>query len=129
MKRVASRLKGDLSQFKALEAFASFGGAEMDKATRDQLNRGERIIEVLKQPAFAPMSLEKQITILYAVNNGYMDDIPVEKARDFEIGFHKFLESSFAELMNTITETKDLSNESEETLKKAIQQYKQGLTL
>lgn len=129
MKRVASRLKGDLSQFKALEAFASFGGAEMDKATRDQLNRGERIIEVLKQPAFAPMSLEKQITILYAVNNGYMDDIPVEKARDFEIGFHNFLESSFAELMNTITETKDLSNESEETLKKAIQQYKQGLTL
>jgi F-type H+-transporting ATPase subunit alpha len=129
MKKVAARLKGDLSQYQSLEAFASFGGAELDKATRDQLNRGKRIIEVLKQPVFVPMSLERQVTILYAVNNGYMDDVTVEKIKDFERGFHNFMEASFNGLLKIIADTKDLSNESEETLKKAILQYKQGLTI
>jgi F-type H+/Na+-transporting ATPase subunit alpha len=126
MKKVASRLKGDLSQYQALEAFASLGGAELDKATRDQLNRGKRIIEVLKQPVFEPMPLEKQVNVLYAVNNGYMDDVPVEKIKKFEIDFQKFMEASFASLLKTIATTKDISSESEETLKKAILQFKQG---
>jgi F-type H+/Na+-transporting ATPase subunit alpha len=129
MKKVAGRLKGDLSQYQALEAFASFGGAELDKATRDQLNRGKRIIEVLKQPVFSPVPLNNQVTIIYAVNNGYLDDIPVEKIKDFESGFHKFMGTSFSALMNTISTSKELSPESEEALKKAILQYKQGLTL
>jgi F-type H+-transporting ATPase subunit alpha len=126
MRQVAGRLRIDLSQYQALEAFASFGGAELDKATRDQLNRGKRIVEVLKQPVFSPMSIEKQVTILYAVINGHLDDIAVEKIRSFEEGFLKFMDASFAELMNTIATKKELSKESEETLKKAIQQYKQG---
>jgi F-type H+-transporting ATPase subunit alpha len=129
MKKVAGRLKGDLSQYQSLEAFASFGGAELDKSTRDQLNRGKRIIEVLKQSVFSPMSLADQVTILYAVNNGYMDDVPAEKARAFEAGFHKFMETTYSALIKTITTTKDFTPESEETLKKAIQQYKQGMTL
>ena len=129
MKQVAGRLRIDLSQYQSLEAFASFGGAELDKATRDQLNRGKRITEILKQPTFSPMSLEKQVTILYAVINGYLDDIPVEKNHDFEIGFHRFLEDNYSNLMNSIAETKELSPEMEETLKKAISQYKQGLVL
>ena len=129
MRKIAGRLKMDISQYQSLEAFASFGGADLDKATRDQLNRGKRIIEILKQPVFSPMSIEKQIAIIYAVINGYLDDIPVEKVRDFETGFLKFMESSFSPWMKTMAATKELTAESEDMLKKAIQQYKQGLTL
>jgi F-type H+-transporting ATPase subunit alpha len=129
MRKIAGRLKMDISQYQALEAFASFGGADLDKATRDQLNRGKRIIEILKQPVFSPMSIEKQIAIIYAVINGYLDDIQVEKVREFETGFLKFMESSFSAWMKTIATTKELTTESEDMLKKAIQQYKQGLTL
>jgi F-type H+/Na+-transporting ATPase subunit alpha len=129
MRQVAGRLKMDISQYQSLEAFASFGGAELDKATRDQLNRGKRIIEVLKQPVFSPMSIDKQVAIIYAVINGYLDDIPVEKIRAFETGFLKFMGSSYSNWMNTIATTKEMNSESEATLKKAIQQYKQGLTL
>lgn len=129
MKKVASRLKGDISQYQSLEAFASFGGAELDKATRDQLNRGKRIIEVLKQSVFSTVALDKEVAILYAVNNGYMDDIPVDKIKDFESGFFGFLEASNSALLETISTSKDLSTESEETLKKAILQYKQSLTI
>jgi F-type H+-transporting ATPase subunit alpha len=93
------------------------------------LNRGKRIIEVLKQNVFSPMSLADQVTILYAVNNGYMDDVPEEKAKAYEVGFHKFMETSYSALMKTIATTKDLTPESEETLKKAIQLYKQGMVL
>lgn len=129
MKQVAGRLKIDLSQFQALEAFASFGGSDLDKATRDQINRGKRIIEVLKQPVFSPMSLEKQVTIIYAVTNGYLDDIAIEKVRAFETAFHKFMESSHSALLSTIATKKEISPESEEILKKAIVQFKQGFTL
>jgi F-type H+-transporting ATPase subunit alpha len=129
MKQVAGRLKMDISQYQALEAFASFGGAELDKATRDQLNRGKRIIELLKQPVFSPMSIDKQVAIIYAVNNGYLDDIPVEKVRAFETGFLKFMETTFSSWMKTMAAKKELTPETEDTLKKAIQQYKQGLTL
>jgi F-type H+-transporting ATPase subunit alpha len=129
MRKIAGRLKMDISQYQALEAFASFGGADLDKATRDQLNRGKRIIEILKQPVFSPMSIEKQVAIIYAVINGYLDDIPIEKVRAFESGFLKFMETNFSAWMKTIATSKELSAESEETLKKAIQQYKQGLIL
>ncbi len=129
MRKIAGRLKMDISQYQALEAFASFGGADLDKATRDQLNRGKRIIEILKQPVFSPMSIEKQVAIIYAVINGYLDDIPIEKIRAFESGFLKFMETNFSAWMKTIATSKELSAESEETLKKAIQQYKQGLIL
>ncbi len=129
MRQVAGRLRIDLSQYQALEAFASFGGAELDKATQDQLNRGRRIVEILKQPVFSPMSIDKQVVMLYAVINGYVDDIPVEKIRAFENGFYSFLEGSSAGLLKTIASKKELAKETEEELKKAIQQYKQGLVL
>jgi F-type H+-transporting ATPase subunit alpha len=126
MRQVAGRLKIDLSQFQSLEAFASFGGAELDKSTRDQLNRGKRIVEVLKQPVFSPMSLDKQVTILYSVVNGYLDDIPLEKVSAFEKGFLKYLEATHAGLLSTISVKKELSSESEDILKKAIKEFKQG---
>jgi F-type H+-transporting ATPase subunit alpha len=126
MRQVAGRLKIDLSQFQSLEAFASFGGAELDKSTRDQLNRGKRIVEVLKQPVFSPMSLDNQVTILYSVVNGYLDDIPLEKVSAFEKGFLKYLEATHAGLLSTISVKKELSSESEDILKKAIKEFKQG---
>jgi len=128
MRQVAGRLKIDLSQYQSLEAFASIGGSDLDKATRDQLNRGKRIVEILKQPVFSPMPVERQVVVLYAVMNGYTDDVPVDKIRAFESGLLRFLETTFPDLMPAIATKKEISPESENTLKTALQQFKQGFT-
>jgi len=126
MKKVAGRLKLDMGQYREVAAFAQFGTAELDKATRSQLERGERIQEVLKQGQYVPVPLEKQVMILYAVINGYMDDIPMAKVTAFEADFYRFMEASHADLGKSIAKTKELSTEAEETLKKAITEFKQG---
>ena len=126
MKKVAGRLKLDMGQYREVAAFAQFGTAELDKATRSQLERGLRIQEVLKQSQFVPVSLERQVMVLYAVINGYMDDIPVDKVTAFESDFYRFMESSYADLGKNIAKSKELSPEAEETLKKAIQEFKPG---
>jgi F-type H+-transporting ATPase subunit alpha len=126
MKKVAGRLKLDMGQYREVAAFAQFGTAELDKATRSQLERGQRIQEVLKQSQFVPVSLERQVMILYAVINGYLDDIPMEKIAAFETEFYRFMESSYADLTKNIASTRDLSSEDEETLKKAITEFNQG---
>jgi F-type H+-transporting ATPase subunit alpha len=128
MKQVAGRLKLDMGQYREVEAFAQFGTAELDRATRAQLERGQRIQEVLKQNQFVPVPLEYQVTILYAVNNGYLDDIPVEKVTDFENRFRTFMETNQSELCKTIAETRALDEKSEEALKKALEEFKQGFT-
>jgi len=129
MKQVAGRLKGDISQYQALEAFASLGGADLDKATRDQLNRGKKITEVLKQTVFVPMSLENQVAILYAAVNGYLDDIDANKVKAFENGFLEYLGTTYSEMLKNIRESKELSKESEDNLKEAIKLYKQTMVL
>jgi F-type H+-transporting ATPase subunit alpha len=126
MKKVAGRLKLDMGQYREVAAFAQFGTAELDKATRSQLERGQRIQEVLKQAQFVPVSLERQVMILYAVINGYLDDIPVDKIAAFENDFYRFMEASYADLAKNVASTRDLSAENEETLKKAIDEFKQG---
>jgi F-type H+-transporting ATPase subunit alpha len=126
MKKVASRLKLDMGQYREVAAFAQFGTAELDKATRLQLERGQRIQEVLKQGQFVPVPLEKQVMILYAVINGYMDDIPVDKLITFESEFHRFMDASYREVGSSIANTRDLVITDEEKLKKAIQEFKQG---
>jgi F-type H+-transporting ATPase subunit alpha len=126
MKKVAGRLKLDMGQYREVAAFAQFGTAELDKATRSQLERGQRIQEVLKQSQFVPVSLERQVMILYTVINGYLDDIPVDKIAGFETEFYRFMESSYADLAKNIASAKDLNKDSEETLKKAITEFKQG---
>ncbi len=128
MKQVAGRLKLDMGQYREVAAFAQFGTAELDKATREQLERGQRIQEVLKQAQFVPVPLEKQVMILYAVINGYMDDIPLDKVTAFEADFHRFMETNYADLSKTIAGTKELSEQNEETLKKAIEEFKQGFS-
>jgi F-type H+-transporting ATPase subunit alpha len=126
MKKVAGRLKLDMGQYREVAAFAQFGTAELDKATRSQLERGQRIQEVLKQSQFVPVSLENQVMILYAVINGYLDDIPVDKIAAFETEFYRYMESSYTDLAKNIAATRDLSQENEETLKKAVTEFKQG---
>lgn len=127
MRQVAGRLRLDLAQFRELQAFAQFGAADLDKATRDQLERGRRITEVLKQPQYSPMSLGKQVMILYAVTNGYLDDVPVDKIIACEGDFHRFMETNHPELEQKINDDKEIKTESEEALKSAMEEFKGAL--
>jgi F-type H+-transporting ATPase subunit alpha len=129
MKQVAGKLRLELVQYRELAAFAQFGTSELDKATRAQLERGQRISEVLKQPQYTPMSLDKQVTILYAAINGYLDDVPVDKATTFEVNFHRFMEANHPEIGKTINKDKEISEKTEEALKKAIAEFKKGMSL
>jgi len=125
MRRVAGRLRIELAQYRELAAFAQFGTAELDKATRSQLDRGARITEILKQPLYVPQSMEKQVLILYVAINGYLDDISIDRARDFESNFQKFMETAHPEIASAIAREKDLSKTTEEALKAAIGEFKQ----
>jgi F-type H+-transporting ATPase subunit alpha len=129
MKQVASRLKLDMGQYREVAAFAQFGTAELDKATRAQLERGQRITEVLKQPQYVPVPLEKQVMILYAAINGYLDDVPVDKISAFETNFYRFMEANHPKLGDQIAKDKDISPEVEEKLKTAITEFKKDLAL
>jgi F-type H+-transporting ATPase subunit alpha len=126
MKSVAGRLKLDMGQYREVAAFAQFGTAELDKATRAQLERGQRIQEVLKQGQFVPVPLEKQVMILYAVINGYMDEIPVDKITAFEDEFYRFMDASYPDVGKSVAKDKDLSDKAEENLKKAVKEFEQG---
>jgi len=126
MKQVAGRLRLDLARYRELAAFAQFGTAELDRATRAQLERGQRLAEILKQPQYVPMPVEKQVMILYAAVNGYLDDVPVARIGEFEAAFHSFMEASHPEVGAAIARTKEISAETAELLKGAVQEFKQG---
>jgi F-type H+-transporting ATPase subunit alpha len=126
MKKVAGRLRLELAQYRALAAFAQFGTSELDQATRDQLERGRRITEILKQGQYSPMDMSKQVMILYAAINGYLDDVEVEKLASFEADFHRFMEGSHPDIGQAISGEKDISEEMETALKKAIEEFKKG---
>ncbi len=128
MRQVAGRLRLELAQFRELAAFAQFGTADLDKTTKSQLERGQRITEILKQPQYAPMPLEKEVTILYAVINGYFDDVPVEKSATSEQNFHRFMETGHPEIGQRIAKEKELKPETEEALKAAILEFKRSTT-
>src|SRR5579883_627085 len=123
MKKVAGRLKLDLAQFRELAASAQFG-SDLDKATRDRINRGQHVTEILKQPQYEPMPVEQQVMIIYAATNGYLDDIPLEKVQEAEASFHLFMSSNHPEIGQAIAESKDLSDETERALKAAIEEWK-----
>jgi F-type H+-transporting ATPase subunit alpha len=129
MKKVTGRLKLDMGQYREVAAFAQFGTAELDKATLAQLERGQRIQEILKQPQFKPVPLYREVMILYAVTNGYLDDIPVNKIAVFEEAFYTFIDANYRELCDAMMDKKELDAESEELLKKAIVEFKQGFSV
>src|SRR5581483_2075832 len=124
MKQVAGRLRLDLAQYRELEAFAQFG-SELDPATQKQLARGARVVEVLKQPQYRPMPVEQQILIIFAVTNGYLDDVPVEAIKGWEQGFLDFMAAQHPEIGTEIRTRKVLSDELVARLRAAIDEYKQ----
>jgi F-type H+-transporting ATPase subunit alpha len=125
MKKVAGPLKLDLAQYRELAAFAQFS-SDLDKATRDQLTRGEKTSEVLKQPQYAPLPMENQVAILYVVTRGYLDDVPTPRLREFEQQFYRYLLSEHADLMASLAQTGTLTDETADGLTAAVQAFKQG---
>jgi F-type H+-transporting ATPase subunit alpha len=123
MRSVAGRLRLDLAQFRELEAFAAFA-SDLDAATKKQLDRGARTVEVLKQPQYQPMPAEQQVMIIYAVTNGFLDDVAVAKIREWEEGFHSFMSSKYPQVGDAIRKEKQLSKATEDTLKRGIEDYK-----
>ena len=122
MKKVAGRLRLDLAQYRALEAFAQFG-SELDKASQQQLARGARVVEILKQPQYQPQPVERQVVSIYAVTGGHLDPYPVEDAKRFVTSFNEYLETRHAEILSSIRETGDLSDENETALKGALEAF------
>ncbi|MFL5777762.1 MAG: F0F1 ATP synthase subunit alpha, partial [Chloroflexota bacterium] len=110
MKKVAAPLKLDLAQYRSLAAFAQFA-SDLDKATRDQLTRGEKLSEVIKQPQYQPLPVEKQVAILYTATTGRLDDVPTPRVKEFETGLYRFLETERADILKELRDTKALSDE------------------
>ncbi|MGA9190253.1 MAG: F0F1 ATP synthase subunit alpha [Anaerolineales bacterium] len=129
MRRVAGRLRLDLAQFRELATFAQFGTSDLDAATRNQLERGQRITEVLKQPQFEPMELGQQVSIMYAVINGYLDDVPIDKVKSWETEFHVYIEAAHPEIRRVVMETGQLNEDTEEQLKNAIKEFKEAFAV
>jgi F-type H+-transporting ATPase subunit alpha len=125
MKKVAGRLRLDLAQYRELEAFAQFG-SDLDAATQRQLARGERTVEILKQPQYQPMPVENQVCGIYAVTNGHIDQVPVERIRAWERGFHEHLRAHHAPLLEGLRTGKELTPELEEALKGAIKDWNEA---
>ncbi|MFA6000025.1 MAG: F0F1 ATP synthase subunit alpha [Candidatus Paceibacterota bacterium] len=122
MKKVAGTLKLDLAQYRELEAFAQFG-SDLDESTKKQLERGKRAVEVLKQPQYAPVKIENQVVVLYALVKGYMDTVPVEKIKEYEQGLIDYSESHAKDFYKEIAEKKMWSDKGEESLKKMIEDF------
>ena len=123
MKKIAAPIRTELAQYRELASFAQFG-SELDDDTKEKLAQGERIKEVLKQPQYSPMPVQYQVIIIYAVTRKYLLDVPVEDITRFEKEFFEFLNTKFPEVPNSIATDKVITDEIEEKLKKAIEQFK-----
>jgi len=123
MKKVAGTLKLDLAQFRELEAFTQFG-SDLDEGTRKQLDRGRRAVELLKQGQYSPMSVEHQVVSMYALTRGLVDDIAIDKIREFETGLIKYAEQNAKQFMSEVREAKMWTDDGEAELKKIIEDYK-----
>ena len=125
MKKVAGRLRLDLAQYREMEAFAQFG-SDLDAATQRQLARGARTVEMLKQPQYQPMAVQNQVCVIYAVTNGYLDEVPVERVREWELSFHEEMGAKHSDLLDGIKTGKELTKEIEEKLVAAIKAFNES---
>jgi F-type H+/Na+-transporting ATPase subunit alpha len=128
MKQVAGKLRLELIQYTELAAFAQFGASELDKSTRNQLERGKRITEILKQNQYSPVQLQKQVMIFYAAINGFLEDVPVEKIAVFESAFNAYMDASHPEIGKKIADSKELAADTEKALKEALAEFKKGFS-
>jgi F-type H+/Na+-transporting ATPase subunit alpha len=127
MRQVAGSLRLDLAQYRELAAFAQFG-SDLDKATLNQLNRGRRLVEVLKQPQYQPLGVEKQVIIIYTATNGFLDAVPVERVRDYETELFKFLDTRRAQLLTAVSEKKELNDQIKADLNQALKEFGEQFT-
>jgi F-type H+/Na+-transporting ATPase subunit alpha len=123
MRSVAGTLRLELAQYRNLEAFAQFG-SDLDKVSQDQLNRGKRWVEILKQGPYSPVPVEKQVAIIFAGGNGYLDDVKVEDVRRFEADFMRYLDNNKASLLDGIREKRELNDDFKAQLKSALDEFK-----
>ena len=123
MKQVAGTLRIDLAQFRELQAFAQFG-SDLDKATQAQLARGQRLVEILKQPQYQPMEVEKQVLLIWAATNGHLDEIPVDQVRRFESELLRFIENAHPGVLANIREKKSFTDEIKGELKQLVSDFK-----
>ena len=127
IRSVAGRLRLDLAQYRELITFAQFGTADLDRATRAQLERGQRATEILKQGQNVPVAMEQQVVILFALINGYLDDVEIPKVLDFSSAFRRFMDSNHPDLLAKIAEEKVVNDELEAALKAALEEFKAGV--
>jgi F-type H+-transporting ATPase subunit alpha len=125
MKKVAAPLKLDLAQYRSLAAFAQFA-SDLDKATRDQLTRGEKLSEVIKQPQYQPLPVEKQVAILYAATTGKLDDVPTPRVKEFEAQFYRFLETEHPNILEQLGGEANLTDELAQGLDGALLEFRES---
>ena len=123
MKKVAGRIKGELAQYREMAAFAQFG-SDLDPLTQKQLNRGQRLTELLKQPQFQPLSWQKMAVILFAGTQGYLDDLKIEQIRPFEDGLYQYVDTAQQQLMDELTQKKSFDDDLRNRLHAALKEYK-----
>ncbi len=127
MKAVVKGLKADLAQYRELAAFAQFG-SDLDKQTQQQLRRGERITEIMKQPQYQPLSLVQEVIIIFAASNGYVDDVPAARVRDFERDLYRFMETQHKPLADKIAKEKKFDEEIEKQARAMIEEFKKTVS-
>lgn len=125
MKKVAGRIKLELAQYRELAAFAQFG-SELDKETKERLDQGERMLQILKQPQYSPVSVEHQVIIIYAVLNKHLADIPVNKISTFEREFLQFVDNNYPDIVQSIKTSKDLLDDNVERIRQALEEFKKS---
>jgi F-type H+-transporting ATPase subunit alpha len=123
MKKIAGSLRLDLAAYRELEAFAQLG-TELDKATQAQLDRGARLVELLKQPQYKPMPMAQEVMVIYAGTKGFLDDVPVNRVQEFQNAFLKYAETRFGQLEKTLEQKKELTDDLEKQLKEALSEFK-----
>lgn len=127
MKKVGGRLRLDLAQYRELEAFAKFG-SDLDKSTQQRLTRGARMVEVLKQKQYSPMSVENQVAFIFAGTNGYLDDVPLTKVAEFEENYTSFMQANHQDLLDDIRTSGEISDKLSDALHAAVKSFKQGFS-
>ena len=125
MRQVSGTLRLDMAQYRELAAFAQFGSEQLDKATQAQLARGQRLVEILKQDQYSPLSVEKQVLIIFAGANKYLDDLPISEVRRFELELYPFIETNFAGLLKAIREKKAFDDALRADAKAALDAFKE----
>ena len=123
MKKIAGKLRLDLAQFRDLEAFAKFA-SDLDETTALQITRGRRMVEILKQNQYVPMSISNQVVIIYAAGKGYLDDVDLDRVKEFEVGLLEYFHTKHSDCLDQISQEGDISDDLEKAMNTGIEEFK-----